>query len=163
MDALAEVHNEETRLHDADLLQRATILVGRSSSTCSVAPVPLASPPIVPPATHGESVGLHCDHCGRDGHVVAFCYRKRKAQKAQTHRSSQGTGGTSLGGSKRSSASSDTQEILMLFHRLVASTLVGVVGSVTQSSPFIGSAIASQSFSFGTTFSSFSRYLSVVY
>jgi hypothetical protein len=33
--------------------------------------------------------------------VGAFCYRK-KAQKAQARRSSQGTGGSSSGGSERS-------------------------------------------------------------
>jgi hypothetical protein len=31
---------------------------GRSSSACPAAPVPLASPPIVPPTAHGESVGF---------------------------------------------------------------------------------------------------------
>jgi hypothetical protein len=36
-------------------------------------------------AARGESVGLHC---GWDGHVEAFYYRKKKAQKAQAHRSS---------------------------------------------------------------------------
>jgi hypothetical protein len=76
--------------------------------------------------------------------VEAFCYRKKKAQKAR--RSSQGTGGTSSEGSKRSSADSETHEILMLLHRLVASTLIGTVGTVTQSSALIGSTTASQSF-----------------
>jgi hypothetical protein len=52
------------------------------------------------------STGLHCDHCGRDGHVKAFCYRKKKAQKAHAHRSSQGTDGSSSEGSERSSAGS---------------------------------------------------------
>jgi hypothetical protein len=79
--------------------------------------VPLASPPVVPPTARGESGGLHCAHCGRDGHVETFCYRKKKAQ---AHRSSQGTGS---GGSERSFAGSETQEILMLLHRLAASTL----------------------------------------
>jgi hypothetical protein len=46
------------------------------------------------------SVGIHCDHCGRDGQVLSFWYRK-KAQKGQARRSSQGTGS---GGSERSSA-----------------------------------------------------------
>jgi hypothetical protein len=67
--------------------------------------VPLASPPVVPPAGHGESGCLHCDHCDRDGHVEAFCYRKKKAQ---AHRSSHGTGGTGFGGSEWSSAGSET-------------------------------------------------------
>jgi hypothetical protein len=56
-------------LCDASLLQPATILAarsstGRSSSACPAAPVPLASPPVVPLAARGESVDLHCDHCG---------------------------------------------------------------------------------------------------
>jgi hypothetical protein len=71
MDALAEVHNEEVHLCDAGLLQSTTVLVahssaGRSSSTHPAAPVPIASPLVVPPAARGESGGLHCDHCGRD-------------------------------------------------------------------------------------------------
>jgi hypothetical protein len=77
MDALAEVHNEKIRLHDAGLLQSATVLAARSSidrslSARPAAPMPLASPPVVPPATRGESGGLHCDHCGHDGHVEAL-------------------------------------------------------------------------------------------
>jgi hypothetical protein len=69
MDALAEVHNEKTRLHDADLLQSATVLVAHSSAGCSssahpVASVSLASPSVVPPPARGESVDLHSDHCG---------------------------------------------------------------------------------------------------
>jgi hypothetical protein len=93
MDDLAEVYSEEIFLLDASLLQSATVLVacstvGHSLSARPTAPVPLASPPVVPLATRGESGGLHCDHCGRDGHVEAFCYRKKKAQKAQARRSS---------------------------------------------------------------------------
>jgi hypothetical protein len=148
MDALAEVHNEEIHLHDVGLLQSATVLAarssaGRSSSAHPAAPVPLASPPVVPPTTHGESGGLHCDHCGRDGHVESFYYRKKKAQKAQACHSSQGTGGTGSGGSERSSTSLETQEILMLLHRLAASMSLGVAGSVTQPSAPTGSAIVS--------------------
>jgi hypothetical protein len=87
MDALAEVHNEEVRLRDASLLQSATVLAARSSASRSssaqpTASVPLASPPVLPPATRGESGGFHCAHCGCDDHVEAFCYRKKKAQKA---------------------------------------------------------------------------------
>jgi hypothetical protein len=37
----------------------------------------------------------------------------------------------------------------MLLHRLVASTLIGVVGTVTQSSAHTGSAAASQSSTLG--------------
>jgi hypothetical protein len=87
MDALTEVHNKEVRLHDAGFLQSATVLATRSSASRSssarpTASVPLASPPVAPPAARGESGGLHCAHCGHDGHVLAFCYRKKKAQKA---------------------------------------------------------------------------------
>jgi hypothetical protein len=151
MDALTKVHNEVIRLRDAGLLQSATVLAARSlashsSSARPTALMPLASPLFVPPATRG---GLHCAHCGRDGHVEAFCYRKKKAQKAQARRSSQGTGGTAFGGSERSSAGSETQEILMLLRRLAASTSTGDVGTVTQSSALTGSAGASQSSTLG--------------
>jgi hypothetical protein len=147
MDALAEVHNEEVHLRDAGLLQFAIVLAARSSASRSssarpTASMPLASPPVVPPAARGESGGLHCAHCGRDGHVDAFCYRKKKAQ---VHRSTHGTSGTGSEGSERSSTGSETQEILMLLHRLAASTSTGAVGTVTQSSALIGSATASQS------------------
>jgi hypothetical protein len=136
MDALAEVRNEEIRLHDVDLLQSAIVLAARSSAGHSLSarptsPVPLASHPVVPPAARGESGGLHCDHCGCDGHVDAFCYRKKKAQKAQARRSSQGTGGTGSGGFERSSIGSETHEILILFRHLVASTSSGAAGSMT--------------------------------
>jgi hypothetical protein len=91
------------------------------------------------------SGGLHCAHCGRDGHVEVFYYRKKKAQ---ARRSSQGTGGTDFGGSE-SSGGSETQEILMLLRRLAASTSTGVVGTVTQSSALIGSGPTSQSSTLG--------------
>jgi hypothetical protein len=151
MDVLAEVHNEEVRLRDASLLQSATVLAARSSASRSssarpTASVPLASPLVVPPAARGESGGLHCAHCGCDGHVEAFCYRKKKAQ---SRRFSQGIGGTGSGGSERCSAGSETQEIFMLLHRLAASTLPGAAGTVTQSSALIGSTTASQSSTLG--------------
>jgi hypothetical protein len=154
MDALAEVRNKEVRLHDAGLLLSATVLAARSSTSCSLsarptASVPLVSPSVVPPAARGESGGLHCAHCGRDGHVETFFYRKKKAQKAQTHRSSHGIDGTGSGGSERSSVGSETQEILMLLYRLAASMSPGAAGTVTQSSALIGSAFASQSFTLG--------------
>jgi hypothetical protein len=150
MDALPEVRNEEVHLRDADLLQSATVLAARSSASrsSSIRPtvsVSLASPPVVPPATHGESGGLHCAHCGRDGHVEASCYIKKKAQKTHAHRSSQGMGGTGSGGSERSSAGSETQEILMLFRRLAASTSTEVISTMTQSSALICYAPTSQS------------------
>jgi hypothetical protein len=151
MEALAEVHNEEVRLHDAGLLQSATVLAAHSSASHSSsarpnASVPLASPPVVPPAAHGESGSLHCAHCGRDGHVETFCYRKKKAQ---AHHSSQGTDGTGSGGFEMSSAGSETQDILMLLHRLTTSTSTGAVGTVIQSSALIGSTPTSQSSTLG--------------
>jgi hypothetical protein len=78
MDAPTEVHNEETHLQDADLLRASSVLAARSSIACPAAPMPPASPLVAPSAAHGVSTGLHCDHCGRDGHVEAFCYRKKK-------------------------------------------------------------------------------------
>jgi hypothetical protein len=96
--------------------------------------------------------GLHCEHCGRDGHVETFCYRKKKAQKAQTCRSSQGTGGTGSGGFDRSFAGSETHEILMLLRRLAVSTSSGAAGSVIQPSTPTGSATAPQSFVLGPSF-----------
>jgi hypothetical protein len=74
--------------------------------------------------------------------VDTFCYKKKKAR---AYRSSQGTGGSSSGGSERSSAGSETQEFLMLLHCLAISMLSGVIGSVTQPSALTGSATASQS------------------
>jgi hypothetical protein len=66
MDALVEVCNKETHLHDTNLLQFATVLtahssVGRSSSARPAAPVLLASPLGVTPAAHDESVDLYYD------------------------------------------------------------------------------------------------------
>jgi hypothetical protein len=123
--------------------------VGCSSSAHPVVSVPLASPLVVPPAARGESGGLHCDHCGRDEHVEAFCYMKKKAQKAQAHHSSQGTGGIGSGGSERSSAGSETQEILMLLRHLAASTSSGVANSMTRSSTPTSSTTVSQSSTLG--------------
>jgi hypothetical protein len=54
-------------------LRSSSVLAARSSVVRPAAPVPLASASVALSAAHGESVGLHCDHCGRDGHVEAFC------------------------------------------------------------------------------------------
>jgi hypothetical protein len=83
--------------------------------------------------------------------VEAFCYRKKKAQKAQAHRSSQSTGGSSSRGSERSYVGSETQELLMLLHRLVTSTSSGVVGYVTHPSALTCSTTASQSSTLGSS------------
>jgi hypothetical protein len=148
MDALAEVRNKETRLQDVGLLRVSSALIARSSVARPAAIVLSVSPPVAPSAAHGASTGLHCDHCGWDRHVEAFCYRKKKAQKAQAHHSSQGAGGSSSGESD-SSAGSETQEMLMLFRRLAACTLSGVVGSMTQSSALTCFTIASSSSTLG--------------
>jgi hypothetical protein len=79
MDALDEVRNEETHLWDVNLLHVSSVLAACFSVAHRTAPVPLAPPPIAPSVAHGESTGLHCDHCGQDGHVEPFCYRKKKA------------------------------------------------------------------------------------
>jgi hypothetical protein len=131
MDTLVEVCNEETHLQDAGLLLVSSVLAARSSVACPAAPVPSAYPLVAPCATRGAGTGLHCDHCDQDGHVEVFCYRKKKAQKAQARHSSQGTSGSSSGGFDRSSAGPETQELLMLLRRIAASTSSRVVGSVT--------------------------------
>jgi hypothetical protein len=74
---------------------------------------------------------------------------KKKAQKAHARHSSQGTGGIGSGGSERSSAGSETQEILMLLHHLAASTSSGVADSMTRSSTPTSSATVSQSSALG--------------
>jgi hypothetical protein len=75
--------------------------------------------------------------------VEAFCYKKKKAQKAQARHSSQGTSVTGSGGYESSSASLETQEIVMPLCRLVASMSSGAIGFVTQPSALTGSATAS--------------------
>jgi hypothetical protein len=47
MDALHEVHNEETHLQDAGLLHVSSILATRSSVARPTALVPSASPPVL--------------------------------------------------------------------------------------------------------------------
>jgi hypothetical protein len=85
MDALVEVRNEETHLQDVGLLWVSSVLAAHSSVARPAAPVPPASPLVATSAACGASTALHCDHCGRDGHVEAFCYMKKKAHKAQAH------------------------------------------------------------------------------
>ncbi|KAJ1278997.1 hypothetical protein BS78_04G121300 [Paspalum vaginatum] len=88
MDALTDVRNEETRLRSAGLLPSATALAARSSP--SQLAVPPSSAPAPPSSTRGGGGGgLHCDYCGKDGHVEAFCYRKKKVQRSQTRQASQ--------------------------------------------------------------------------
>jgi hypothetical protein len=152
MDALAEVRNEETHFQDAGLLQSSSVLVVHSSVARPAAHVELASALVALSTVRGESIDLYCDYCGQDGYVETFCYRKKKAHKAQVHHSSQGTGGSSSGGSERSSAGSETQELIMLFCRLAASTSSRTIGSVTQPSTLTSPATASQSSTLGPPF-----------
>jgi hypothetical protein len=77
MDALAEVHNEETYLQDAGLLRVSSVLASRSSVARCAALMSPVSPLIAPFTAHGASNGIYCDHCGRDEYVEAFCYRKK--------------------------------------------------------------------------------------
>jgi hypothetical protein len=52
------------------------------SSTRPTTSVPLASPPVVPPAARGESGGLHYDHCGRDGHVKGVLLQEEESSSS---------------------------------------------------------------------------------
>jgi len=68
--------------------------------------------------------------------VEAYCYKKKKAQSRRggSGRSSQGigsAGGSDIGGSQRSSACFETQEMLMLLRCLATSAPSGAVGSAT--------------------------------
>jgi hypothetical protein len=81
MDVLAEVRNEETCLQDAKLLRVSLVLAARSSVARPAAPVPPVSSPVAPSAARGVSTSLHCDHCGRDGHVEAFAIGRRKLRR----------------------------------------------------------------------------------
>ncbi|XP_062191268.1 uncharacterized protein LOC133895084 [Phragmites australis] len=144
MDALAAIHNEETCLRTAGLLQSPSALAVRSPP-----PPPAAPSSMVPSSRVGGSGSLHCKYCDKDGHVEDYCYMKKKAQGRRGGRTSQGGSSASspgTGGSQRGSAGSETQEILMLLRRLAASTPPGVVGSITPASaPSNLAAAASQS------------------
>jgi hypothetical protein len=152
MEALAAVRNEEIRLRDAGLLQSSSSSVLAARSSFKVSPPSGAPSSVVPSSVSGGGGGLKCDWCGRDNHVEAYCYRKKKAQSCRGGHSSQGTSGSNgfgTGGSQRSSAGSETQEMLMLLRRLAASTPAGAASSVTQAPAPAGSATASQSSSPG--------------
>jgi hypothetical protein len=88
MDALTDVRNEETHFQDADLLWVSSILTARSSVAHHAASVSPTSPLVTLSAACDVITGLRCDQCGQDGHVDAFCYRKKKVQKAQARCSS---------------------------------------------------------------------------
>ena len=86
MEALAVVRNEETRLHFAGLLQSTSSLVLAVRSGI------LASPPkVLASAASGgsgtrNSGGLHCKHCGIDGHDEDHCYKKKRQAQSQSRR-----------------------------------------------------------------------------
>ncbi|WVZ93221.1 hypothetical protein U9M48_039219 [Paspalum notatum var. saurae] len=154
IDALTDVRNEETRLRSAGLLPPTSALATRSSpSRPAVAPPSLPSSATAPSpsARGGGGGGLHCDYCGKDGHVEAFCYRKKKAQRSQTRPASQTSpasqpsASTSAGVSQRSSTDPVTQEMLMLLRRLAASSPFGTASIATLPAGSPGSAAASQS------------------
>lgn len=76
VDAL-DVHNEETRLRTIGLLSSlVSVLTAWSSSSACAPQLPLPSlAPFYFYTWRGS--GLHCNHCGQDGHVESFCYRKK--------------------------------------------------------------------------------------
>ncbi|WVZ89477.1 hypothetical protein U9M48_035880 [Paspalum notatum var. saurae] len=135
MDVVAAVRNEETRLRSAGLLPSATVLAARSLPSQPV--VSLSSAPAPPPSTRGGGGGgIHCDYCGKDGHVEAFCYRKKETSPA--------SGSASAGVLQRSSTDPATQEMLMLLRRLTVSSPSGTARAVTLPIGSPGSAAASQ-------------------
>ncbi|WVZ81917.1 hypothetical protein U9M48_029243 [Paspalum notatum var. saurae] len=154
IDALTDVRNEETRLRSAGLLPSASALAARSApSRPAVAPPSLPSSATAPSpsARGGGGGGLHCDYCGKDGHVEAFCYRKKKkAQRSQTRSASQTSlasqpSASTSAGVSQSSTDPVTQEMLMLLRRLAASSPSGTASIVTLPAGSPGSAAASQS------------------
>jgi hypothetical protein len=102
VDDLANVHNEETRLHTIGLLSSLVSVARFSSSPSSpIAPPPPPPSSSTPPSAHGKGSDLYCDHSGLDGHVESLCYRKRKIQQT-AHRSSQTTSSSTVRGSQSS-------------------------------------------------------------
>ncbi|WVZ71148.1 LOW QUALITY PROTEIN: hypothetical protein U9M48_019768 [Paspalum notatum var. saurae] len=141
IDALAAVRNEEIRLRSAGLLPSMSALAARSAPSRPAVPS-LSSPspaPVPSPSGRGGGGGLHCDYCGKDGHVEAFYYREKKAQfRSQTRPASQNppvsqpSGSASAGASQRSSIDPVTQEMLMLLRRLAASSSSGTASVATR-------------------------------
>ncbi|WVZ94245.1 hypothetical protein U9M48_040156 [Paspalum notatum var. saurae] len=130
-----------------ELYTQLSALAARSASSRPAVP-PLSSPssaPVPSPSARGGGGGLHCDYCGKDGHVKVFCYRKKKAQRSQTRPVSQTSGSASAGVSQRSSTDPVTQEMLMLLRRLAASSPSGTASVATLPAGSPGSAAASQS------------------
>ena len=120
MEALAAVRNEELHLCSAGLLQSpsSSVLAARSSSSTTDTPPPKAPLSAASSSEGGGGGRLHCGYCGKKTHVKAFCFKKKKDQSRRgcSGRASQGTGsagGSDTGGTQRSSAGSETQEMLM--------------------------------------------------
>ena len=90
MEALAAVRNEELRLQNAGLLQSSSssVLVAWSSSSPAVALPPMAPLPAALFSEVGGGGRLHCDYCGKQTHVEAYCLKKKK--KAQSRRDGSG-------------------------------------------------------------------------
>ncbi|WVZ61780.1 hypothetical protein U9M48_011597 [Paspalum notatum var. saurae] len=151
IDALAAVRNEEIRLRSAGLLPSVSALAARSAPSRPAVPSLPSSPVPVPSSSaRGGGGRLHCDYCGKDGHVEAFCYRKKKAQlRSQTSPGSQSSVSASAGASQRSSTDTVTQEMLMLLRRLAAPSPSGTASVATLPAGSPGSAAASQSFAQG--------------
>ena len=151
MEALADVCNEETWLRTAGLLPSMTAFAAHSSPSRPSVPLSLPLSASVPLSTRGGGGGLHCDYCGKDGHVEAFCYRKKKAQCSQTRPvsqtspASQPSASSGAGVSQKSSTDPVTQEMLMLLRRLAASSPSGTASIATLPAGSPGSAAASQS------------------
>lgn len=121
MDAFADVHNE-TRLYVVDLSSSSLVL-----ATCSMFYQHVVIHHfylLQTPSYTWRGWWSSCSYCGKDGHVKAFC-SKKKAHKAQTHRCLQIASSASTRGSQVSSADSITKEMLMLLPRLVASSMPG--------------------------------------
>ncbi|WVZ56049.1 hypothetical protein U9M48_006635 [Paspalum notatum var. saurae] len=151
IDALVAVRNEKIGLRSAGLLPSVSALAARSAPSRPAVPSLPSSPAPVPSSfARGGGGRLHCDYCGKDGHVEAFCYRKNKAQlRSQTSPSSQSSVSASAGASQRSSTDPVTQEMLMLLRRLAAPSPSGTASVATLPAGSPGSAAASQSFAQG--------------
>ncbi|WVZ87928.1 hypothetical protein U9M48_034502 [Paspalum notatum var. saurae] len=124
IDALLAVRNEEIRLRSPDCYHPCRIGCSFYALTAGCSFTVFALTGAVPSPSDVEGVV--------DGHVEAFCYRKKKAQfRSQTRPVSQSSGSASAGASQRSSTDPVTQEMLMLLRRLAASSSSGTASVAT--------------------------------
>jgi hypothetical protein len=161
MEALTEIRYEEICLREAGILSRpSSVLAVRTTASLSSssAAQSFTSPAHTSSLVVSSSSGhLHCTYCDRDGHVESFCFRKKKdlwcsRSSPVAGSSSQKSTGSS---SQKSTSSSDTQEILMLLHRLTAFASTGSAGSIALPSAQSGSVVpGSQSSNEGSSFAS---------